>query len=1276
MTQTNLVSWHDPAPRGRWLSNGGYCVLLTGAGTGVSLWKDTQLTSWEGDRVEDGEGVFVYLRDLDGPESLRSLGAQPCGLGAEARYSAYAEDGCVVIAHELGEISASMTVCVLPDVDVELRRLVLQNRAGRARRLQLTAVAGVVLNSPAAHAAHPAFSKLFVQTEWIPEANALVARRRPRSAGEVTPLMAMAMPGVDDLRWETNRAAFLGRNRRASSPHACRPGVELSGTVGSVLDPVLALRGTVELAAGARVECDLLLAAGSERGAVLAQLREASASARRAGAVGAAAAAEAARRRELGLTAQRAELFQDLAVGLVYQHPALAAAGPLRRAARGALSLIWAHGLGGHPLAVVLPAADGDVQQEVLAAHAYWRALGLTIDLLIVATDASAAESAAKLAAGRPGVVVRTREQLGNGAFEVALSYASLVADVRLPTLTWGAAGGVAAASPPATPPPPVASSAAAAFHNGIGDFSPDGREYRMQVSGDAEGSRPPLAWVNIVANETAGFLASESGAGYTWSRNSREHRLTPWYNDPIGDPHGEALYVRDESGARGFWSPQPGPAPAVGADYEVRHGLGYSAWRVGVHGIAHEVVQFVPRHDPVKITRLRLTNTTDRTLRLSAFAYARVVLGVTARDSARFVVSERDRGGALIATNRVADEFSDGEMFAAAVGPPGSDVSCTADRAAFLGRGRTPAAPQAVAAAGTALDGATGVGLDPCLALQVRFELAAGATAECLFLLGEAVGRDAVRATVERYGSRAAVEAALADAQRFWTDLVGAVQVRTPVAAIDRMVNGWLLYQVLGCRLWARSALYQSGGAYGFRDQLQDAAALVYARPDLTRSQLALHAAHQFVEGDVLHWWHPPLARGIRTRFSDDLLWLPYVTAYYLGCTGDDGVLEEVVGFLQTRPLADGEDEAYLLPERSSEGASLYEHCARAIDRSLTRGAHGLPLMGTGDWNDGMNRIGREGRGESVWVGFFLYDVLGAFIPLCQRRGDEARAARYREYRQALGVALNDGGWDGAWYRRAYYDDGTPLGSAQNQECRIDAIAQAWAVISGAAPPARARQAMDAAEQQLVDRQAGLIRLLTPPFDRDARDPGYIKGYVPGIRENGGQYTHGAMWVVQAEAMLGRRDRAAAYLEMLSPVSHTASREQLAVYQVEPYVIAADIYGVAPHLGRGGWTWYTGSAGWMYRIALERVLGIRIENGDALLIDPRIPDEWPGYTVELRLHGGATHYEIAVDNPARSASRVASLAVDGQVLDMVDGIARLPLRRDGVRHRVRVALA
>jgi cyclic beta-1,2-glucan synthetase len=1153
-------------------------VLLTGAGSGFSRWDGLALTAWSGDRTEDADGFFLYVRDLE-RGTLWSLGHQPVQRPAK-RYRIRYRPGVVTITRLDEGIEAALDVAVVPDADLELRRLRLRNRSRRRRRLEVTSYAEVVLHDPAAHAAHPAFSKLFVQTEYVSDPGVLLARRRPRSPEERVAWMVHALGGAGPLEHETDRARFLGRGRTPARPLALAGRARLSGTTGSVLDPVVSLRRTVILRPGEAAELTALLGAAPGRDTAIALAGRCASSAAGDAALARAAAAERELLARLGLSEDDAELFQEIAGAILYGLP-----------------------------------TDRKVADR---AREYWRAKGL--DLV-----------------PRKGASPPRPRRAAAARFRPAA-----------PERSHGSA------------PPPLR------FDNGYGGFTADGTEYLIRVGP----RQPPLPWINVVANPGFGFLVSESGAGCTWSRNSREHRLTPWYNDPVADPHGEAVYVRDEE-AGVFWSALPGPVPGS-ASYEVRHGFGWTRFRHTSHGLEQDASLFVPVDDPVKVVRLHLTNTRRRARRLSLFAYFRLVLGVLPGE--RVVTGLDAKSGALLARNPESGDFADGVVFAAAVAPAGARVRFTADRTVFLGRNGSPARPAALCAA-RPLDGRTGAGLDPCAALQVPVTIPPGETVECAFLLGEAAGADAARALVARWREPGAIDRAFTAVCASWRETLSAVQVETPSTALDLMVNGWLLYQAVSCRLWGRSAFYQSGGAFGFRDQLQDAAALVWTRPELTRAQLLLHAAHQFTEGDVLHWWHPPAGRGTRTRFSDDLLWLPWATAFYVRTTGDWTVLDERVRFVTARPLAAGEDDAYLLPTPAEEAADLYAHCCRALDRSLAVGAHGLPLMGTGDWNDGMNRVGREGRGESVWLGFFLHDVLGRFIPLAERRGDGARAERWRAHRAALAAALEAAGWDGAWYRRAYYDDGTPLGSAASDECRIDAIAQAWAVLSGVAPPARAAQAIDAVERQLVDEHAGLVRLLTPPFDRTTHDPGYIKGYVPGVRENGGQYTHAALWVVGALAALGRRERAAALLEMLGPLHHTRTPDAVSVYRVEPYVVAADVYGAAPHVGRGGWTWYTGSAGWMYRVALESVLGLGLEGGHTLRIRPCVPDAWPRFAVRLRLPDGRTRYEIVVENPERNAAAVVAASVDGAPAPLEDGAARIAFRRDGATHAVRVRL-
>jgi cyclic beta-1,2-glucan synthetase len=813
-------------------------------------------------------------------------------------------------------------------------------------------------------------------------------------------------------------------------------------------------------------------------------------------------------------------------------------------------------------------------------------------------------------------------------------------------------------------------------FANGTGGFTPDGREYLLLVPpagppsfasshrGREEGAvGPPAPWCNVVANPACGFLVSEGGGGYTWAGNSQSNRLTPWSNDPVSDPPGEAVYLRDEeSGA--VWSPTPLPVPPA-APTLVRHGQGYTTFSRTEQGLGHELTLFVPPDDPVKVFLLKVTNRSSTVRRLSTTFYAEWVLGTTRDQMAPYTVTEIDPdGGALLACNSFNTDFGAAVAFAAVSLRP---YTLTGDRAEFLGRNRGPAAPDALGRAH--LSGRVGPGLDPCAALQGAFVLRPGESREIVFLLGQAGDRAGVRPLVQRYLQPEQARAALRKVVARWDEVLGAVQVKTPSPQLDVLLNRWLLYQVLSCRLWGRSAFYQSGGAYGFRDQLQDVMALVHALPAEARKQIVRSAGRQFPEGDVQHWWHPPAGRGVRTRISDDYLWLPFVVHHYVLATGDRTVLDESTAFLKYPPLKPEEEETYGLPEVSEEKATVFEHCLRALEHGWQLGAHGLPLMGTGDWNDGMNKVGAGGKGESVWVGWFLLMNYRHFAALVEERGDAGRAARFRERAEQLHKAVEEHAWDGAWYRRAYFDDGTPLGSAQNVECQIDSLTQTWAVFSGVADPARAGQAMAAVFDRLVRRDDRLILLFDPPFDNGPAQPGYIKGYVPGIRENGGQYTHAAVWVVQAAALLGRGGLAMELLDLLNPVRHAESSREVECYKVEPFVLAGDVYGRPPHAGRGGWTWYTGAAGWLYRAGLETLLGVRRE-GNRLLFAPRIPKDWKGYTVTYR--HGPTVYRINVANPHGLEAGTVRVWLDGAELSG-DSV---PLADDGRKtHEVRVEL-
>ncbi|GAB5536611.1 MAG: hypothetical protein Rubg2KO_28600 [Rubricoccaceae bacterium] len=1241
------------------LGDASLSALVTSDGTGYVSFEGVDLTRFRGDALADTDGLLVYLRDLD-TGRVWSAGRQPvggqragsAGLTANEATSEWTDD--------------SLTVKTIWTVEegVFVGRVHIYNLSGRTRRIELTTYAEVALNSRAADAGHPAFSKLFVQTERVPDQPVLVAKRRPRSPDEVPLWMAHAMFGADaDVSHETDRMRFIGRGRDVHAPAALDAGAELSGTVGAVLDPVVSLRRTVEVAHGTTEVVTVGLTGGRSRDAVLTQVQSV----------------------VEGQEAPAREPFQPER-GHVWAHGLLGAlvyGTPEYRAPLHDLGTLtpgdWSldrFGLSpARPLVLVRVASSSGqaALNELAVAHRFWADRGLAVSLVALADGAEVDADET--------VTVLHAADLSADELAFLNAAAHVYADDQTPRMaeperdpsardryTMPSANG---RNGQADSEHQLDASGLREF-NGIGGFSPDGSEYVIHLTPGPDGRlvRPPLPWVNVIANPSIGFIVSETGSASTWSANSRLNRLTPWANDPVSDPFGEALYVREDPvegdgiGAD-FWSPTGGPAPAPGP-IEIRHGFGGSTWRAERNGLAQTVTQFVAREDAVRFTRVELTNTSDRPRRVSVVSAARLVLGALAEGSQRFVVTERD-GDAILAQNPTAGEFAERVAVVGAVAPEGAKVSLTADRAAFLG-GKSLAEPRALTN-GRQLDGATGTGLDPAAACHVSLDLTAGETQEVTFLLGQGADRAEAIELRGRYASSKDVQTAYELAMGFWRDLTQTLQIETPEPALDLMVNGWLPYQNLSCRIWGRSAYSQSGGAYGYRDQLQDASSLSMIRPELTREQILRHASHQFPEGDVLHWWHPPLSKGIRTRFSDDLLWLPLLTSHYVEMTGDAAVWDELTPFVDARQLEPGEDEAFLIPERLEQTATVYEHACLAIDRSLAVGANGLPLMGTGDWNDGMNRVGREGKGESVWMGFFLYDILGRMAPLAEARGDAEHAIRYAEHREHLYKVLNNVGWDGDWYRRATYDNGAWLGSKQSDECQIDTLAQAWSVLSGAAPPARAAQALDAMERQLVDEDAGLIRLLTPAFDVTPHDPGYIKGYVPGVRENGGQYTHAALWAVRALAKAGRSERAAPLLAMLSPVSHGDSPETVETYKAEPYVVAADVYGVEPHVGRGGWTWYTGSAGWMWRVAVESILGLTVENGTTLVLRPCIPDGWPGFSVRYRVPDGSAVLRIEVSRGELAA------ALDGESVAAADGGVRIPLPRDGKEHVLRLAI-
>jgi cyclic beta-1,2-glucan synthetase len=1277
------------APATHLLSNGSYTVMLTSAGSGYSRWRDLAVTRWREDATLDAWGCVIYLRDASGGPAW-SAGWQPTGVAPDAYKASFAEDRAEFVRRD-GELTTTLEILVSAEDDAEVRRITLDNAGPAPREVDLTSYAELVLTSQATDVAHPAFAKLFVQTEYLAETNTIVATRRRRDPKEPEVWAAHLVVADGPIGVETDRARFLGRGHGMADPAAMTGAGPLSGTVGTVLDAVFALRCRVTVPPGGAARVAFWTLVAPTRAALLDAIDKHHDNAAFDRAATLAWTQAQVELHHLGITPRDADLFQRLASHLLFAGPALRPSSETIQRGAGPQSGLWAHGISGDLPILLLRIADPadiDTARQIVLAHEYFGLKRLAVDLVILnehppsyAQDLQTGLEAllrteARRGGGRGSVVLLRADLLPQavgallaatarvvflarrGSLGVQLDRAEAPA-ARRPAPVKPAAGWSAKAAPAALAPtelmpplPPLE------LFNGTGGFADDGRDYVVVLG---PGQTTPAPWINVIANAGFGFQVSAEGSGYTWAENSQQNQLTPWSNDPVSDRAGEAFYLQDAETLE-LWCPTAGLARDAGATYVARHGHGYSRFERIAHGIASCLLQYVPPQDPVKIGRLRLHNLSGRARSLSVTTYVEWVLGPSRGAGAALVATGIDAAsGAMFARNRWSIGY---DTLVAFADLGGRQTSWTGDRRGFIGRNGALARPDALAA-GLDLANTVGAGMDPCGALRTTIELPPDGRVEIVFLLGQAASEDDARRLVLRY-RQADLDAVLASVRQSWAAVLGAVQVSTPDRSMDIMLNGWLLYQTLSCRIWARAGFYQASGAYGFRDQLQDGMALTAAAPAIVRDHLLQAAARQFTEGDVQHWWLPRTGAGVRTRIADDCGWLAYTVAHYVMASGDAAVLDEPVGFLAAPVLKPEEQDRFFAPAAADGAASLFEHCARALDHSLALGSHGLPLMQTGDWNDGMNRIGEGGKGESVWLGWFLHAALLAFARLADDRRDTAHAAAWRAHAVALAPAL-ERAWDGAWYLRAFFDDGAPLGSHANAECRIDAIAQSWAVISGAAMPDRAARAMRSVAELLVRDSDGLVLVLAPPFDGDGPDPGYIRGYPPGIRETGGQYTHAALWTVMAIAALGDGAQAARLFARLNPINHTTDAASVARYKVEPYVVVGDIYSVAPHDGRGGWSWYTGSAGWMQRVGIESILGVRIRAG-VLRLDPCIPPDWPQYTVTLAWR--SSRYAITVSNPDRVSQGVVSVELDGARMEEA-----IMLRDDGATHTVAVRL-
>ena len=1309
-----------PEPHVALLGQLPYTIMVSHCGGGYSRFEDIAVTRWRSDATTDSMGQFCYIKDLQ-RNYVWSAAHQPVCANAEWYRAIFAADR--VTFHRADSVIETRTeISIVPEDSAEVRRVTVTNNGEKTREVELTSYGEVVLAPPEAERAHPAFANLFVQTEFHKWCSAITATRRARSATERTlvcvHVIATGPERVGEITCETDRSRFLGRGRSTRDPLALDLDGELSNGTGSVLDPIFALRARVRLRPGQSsvVAFTTLVAPTREKAFELADRYRTTHASQRA--LDLASTTTQVELRELNLTSADATTLQELAGHLLYAGDRLGPSTSEREVAIGQQPLLWSIGVSGdRPILLArITTADGlPTLRQVFSAHHYWRRRGLHVDVVVLNEQGStylhelddsvisslAGSTDAGLLDQPGGVFLRRTDAIGGevsrllaGAARVQIncdgrSLAELLHDAAPPARQSGTAGeapSVARAaerqemrtsyahrrarklnaeipSAEAFKPrrggdnvtqPAKNGATPLLLDNTFGGIDTNG-DYHIRIRGDF---MPPAPWSNVIANPHGGFLVTERGAGFTWAANSYFYRLTPWHNDPVTDPVGDAVYLQDvESGE--LWSATPAPCGNA-SSYSVRHGPGSSSFDHTSNEIHSTLTMGMADDASVRISTLRLSNEGSIARTLTLTAYTEWTLGVLRERTQPHVrTTLHADDSAIYAVNTFDSEFADWTAFCAISEPL---TAHTGDRREFIGRNGTTAHPKALRIG--ALDGRTGVGLDPCGALQCSITLAAGESRDVVILLGAANTEAAATAAIRKYRTIEGAGAAVTDAVDVWRERLSVITVRTPDAAFDAMINQWSLYQALCCRMWARTGFYQSSGAYGFRDQLQDVMAFIYAEPAVAREHLLRAAARQFVEGDVQHWWHPGTGRGVRTRFSDDLAWLPFVTEHYVRVTGDTNVLDEQVPFLAMRQLQSGEDEIYDGPTVTAETATLYEHCLRALRKACTHGQHGLPLIGTGDWNDGMNRVGAGGKGESVWLAWFLNATLRAFARVAELRGNETTASGMRERAAEYADAVERNGWDGAWYRRAYYDDGTTIGSAANEECRIDAIAQSWSVISGAASLERQAQAMTSLETNLIDNDARIIQLLTPAFDKTESDPGYIKGYLPGVRENGAQYTHAALWTVLATIEQGRNDRAFELFQMINPLTRTLTSKDAEIYKVEPYVIAADVYTAEGQVGRGGWTWYTGSASWFYRIGLASILGFT-KRGSALSFKPCVPTGWDTYSIEYRY--GSSTYSIAItNNPAGGAYVVFC---DG--VECADGI--IQLNDDGKMHVVAI---
>lgn len=1260
-------------PETHMLSNGNYSLMITNRGSGYSKREGMNVYRWKEDITNDNTGMFFYIKNLNSNEYWSNT-YQPCKYEGEEYQVIFAQDKAEFKRRD-GNIVSFTEIGVSSEDDGEVRKIKISNNSNSSRTIEVTSYLEVTLANYSADIVHPTFSNLFVRTDYLEEPMCLLAYRRKRESHGKEPWVMHTLIGdekvVGKVQYETSRSNFIGRNRDLDKPEVMENDAPLTNTKGAVLDPILSLRVRVEIPSGESATLAFITAVADKRGDAInlcKKYRDWNAINR---VFELASTQSTVENRYLGINSSMGNLYQSMASKIIFINGNLKEREDYIKNINKGQSELWKYGLSGDLPIIAIKInkeEDLDLVRQLLKAHEYWSIKGLKTDLVILNLEDTSyiqplEEGIRELVYSSHardkinkfgGVFTYNKATMDSEDMKLILSIARLVIDGEKGSLINQVKvkedlsnennfieprelvykeGNFQFTIPKLQ------------FFNSLGGFSERGDKYFIILE---DYKNTPAPWINVLSNGDFGSHISEGGMSYTWNKNSREHKITTWSNDPIKDSESEGLYLRDEVTGK-IWSISPRPVRNSGR-YIIEHGFGYSSFNHKNNGIVGEFTTYVALNKSVKINLVKLKNDTDIERNLSLTYYSQLVLGVVPQGTAQYISTYINEDKQYIyAKNPYSKSF--GNLIAFLKVSGGENVSFTGDRTEFIGKEGSFENPRILKK--KSFSGSVGAGFDPCMAVNSKLSLKPGEEKTLVVLLGEEDSIEKIEDILQEFAFVKNSQEELERVKNYWKDLLGTIQIETPDKTMDIMVNGWLMYQVIVCRYWARTAFYQSGGAYGFRDQLQDTLAISYLKPEITKKQILYSSSRQFIEGDVQHWWHPVVDSGIRTRFSDDLLWLPYVTVEYIKNTGDYSILDKETPYLEDEPLREGEDERYNIARKSERKGSIYEHCVKTIDRALKFGEHNIPLMGSGDWNDGMSTVGNKGKGESVWLGWFLYTIIKDFINLCRVQGDFEREKIYKEMLKFISENIEKNAWDGNWYRRAYFDDGTPLGSAQNDECQIDSLSQSWSVISGAARESRSKEAILSVERYLVKYDKGIVMLLSPPFNESSLEPGYIKGYVPGVRENGGQYTHAAVWYILALAMAGFNDKAWNIYNMINPINHTASYLDCERYKVEPYVISADVYAIEPHIGRGGWSWYTGAAGWMYTTAINGILGFELKEDKGFILEPRIPKSWNGYKMTYKR--GENTYYIEVERGEEKEIALNGEKLDGEVIPFME---------------------